>query len=1314
MSSISKAKAMFSTSSSSNGSRASSSSSSSTSGGMKRTNEGGGDSNMMVAVRVRPANEREEGTRNIIKCLDDNILIFDPEEDEVTGECDTPSKLSRRTQRGEDSSASCATPVSGSSKQRRIMMKLASANHKRRKEVQYAFDVVFNEHVTQQEVYERTCKRLIEGVMTGYNGTMFAYGATGAGKTHTMLGKEGTPGIMVYTVEDLFRRLQSCQGDKVFELEVSYLEIYNERIRDLLKPGPPLDLREDPVKGSIVSNLSYHTPSGVSDLFSMLAQGNLNRTQHPTDANANSSRSHAVFQIYIKQKSRTAGLSANVKVAKLSLIDLAGSERATATTNRGNRLREGANINRSLLSLGNCINALVDREKRKVNHIPYRDSKLTRLLKDSLGGNTRTIMLANVSPSGLTYDDTHNTLKYANRAKNIKTKVTRNVLNVDYHISKYKEIIQELRSEVEELKAKLQQSKMETQQQIHHHANSASRDSTATSESAVPSRQNEISEKCDVLKEKIEKVFANKRRILELQHGKMKSEKHFGTLLDQKNAVKNRGDFLYATPSKRDKFSSKVAADIRHLHSKSEKIKLALSQYASDLEEADGEIRSISEEVSSVPTYEEAELLNNMFTSEQLRCENIQLKHQIELDNIERQLFVAGTRDNEDKLERLLGTIKKFYNIIQINGKLDTQLTKDYNKAIALLGEEALRKSAASVTWAESVHTPQKQKEKQVLKNENGDTSLNGSAIVVTPHVSSSASSSATTSHTNTTPPTPEDSAQSFGDKENLKPLRRSLDLEDKEKGNENSSKSKGQQQHASHSHKKEGSGGDKGVMVWQCKEQEEGKGEEEASLWGMDQSSLIEEVKRLRKDLMQREIRLQQSEFEVEDVTMRLQEEQWYVQEQKAEIEKLRGVCGEAEEKIRTMEWEGRALKGELYDSQNSLSQLSASVAAVTSTGTIDDKKEANVEVGGDQSVHVPAVGAGEGQEGEDGSGEGKGTAGTLVSKRGGESAEDVIGNVHEVLMDQKSEIDALRSKNEEQARWMRKLGLEVDELREESCNAVQAKIEAETQMRESRRLLIEQKIALQEEIQQLQRQLKEKEGVVETCEEKMIEYGKLTALNEKLKDQIIAWSKKCDSLSCRNEELKEDIDSMQQTHAQEVLALKSEVDSLRDVVDAIEKKRQDENEEFEEAMKQEIELFQARLDGVQEGKQMLSEELVECEDEIRELRRKNQDSLTVQQELCCQLQDIQLRMADYLETYFQRAIWKVDNEAVKCPRCDVLFSLTQRKHHCRNCGDIFCNSCTSKRTMIASSKHPVRVCIECFDKLHIRDKNSNFGIVV
>ncbi|XP_075767349.1 kinesin-like protein KIF18B isoform X2 [Pelodiscus sinensis] len=382
------------------------------------------EGNVAVVVRVRPQNHQErEGCRHaVVQVIDDTMLVFDPEEPRLSGVF--------AGFRGHD------------------------APKRKGKDLKFVFDQVFGESATQEDVFQHTTKEILDGVLNGYNCSVFAYGATGAGKTYTMLGSERSPGIMFLTMVELYKRIEAMKEEKSCEVLISYQEVYNEQIHDLLEPKGPLAIREDPEKGVVVQGLSFHQPKSAQQLLEMLASGNRNRTQHPTDANATSSRSHAVFQIYVKQQDRVVGITQDLQVAKMSLIDLAGSERASATNTKGERLREGANINRSLLALINVINALADAKSRK-SHIPYRDSKLTRLLKDSLGGNCRTIMIAAISPSALAYEDTYNTLKYANRAKEIKLSLKSNVLSLDCHISKYAAICEQLKAEVANLRERL-------------------------------------------------------------------------------------------------------------------------------------------------------------------------------------------------------------------------------------------------------------------------------------------------------------------------------------------------------------------------------------------------------------------------------------------------------------------------------------------------------------------------------------------------------------------------------------------------------------------------------------------------------------------------------------------------------------------------------------------------------------------------------------------------------------------------------------------------------------------------------------------
>ncbi|OAA69140.1 kinesin family protein [Cordyceps fumosorosea ARSEF 2679] len=406
-------------------------------------------SSITVAVRVRPFTIREaaqvhraedntlflgdgslagapapklhqRGIRNVIKVMDERCLVFDPPEDSPV------HKFSRSV-----------VPAS-----------------KKVKDQIFAFDRVFDENTTQSDVYEGTTKSLLDSVLDGYNATVFAYGATGCGKTHTITGTPQSPGIIFLTMQELFEKIEERSQDKATEVSLSYLEIYNETIRDLLVPGGSkagLTLREDSNQAVTVAGLTSHHPKDVQEVMDIIVQGNEYRTVSPTQANATSSRSHAVLQVNIAQKDRNADLNEPHTMATLSIIDLAGSERASVTKNRGERLTEGANINKSLLALGSCINALCDRRQRA--HVPYRNSKLTRLLKFSLGGNCKTVMIVCVSPSSAHFDETQNTLRYANRAKNIQTKVTRNVFNVNRHVKDFLVKIDEQMALITELKA---------------------------------------------------------------------------------------------------------------------------------------------------------------------------------------------------------------------------------------------------------------------------------------------------------------------------------------------------------------------------------------------------------------------------------------------------------------------------------------------------------------------------------------------------------------------------------------------------------------------------------------------------------------------------------------------------------------------------------------------------------------------------------------------------------------------------------------------------------------------------------------------
>ena len=270
----------------------------------------------------------------------------------------------------------------------------------------------------------------MESVIKGYNGTIFAYGQTGCGKTHTMLGVPGDAnlrGIIPNCFAHIFGFIDEKNQGMKFLVRCSYLEIYNEEIHDLLieqghlAPGQQqkkLELKEDPQKGVFVKDLTCIIVKSIPEIERAMEFGTLNRRTAATAMNQDSSRSHSLFSIYIETAEDIKG-EQRIKAGKLNLVDLAGSERSSKTGATGQTLKEGIKINLSLTALGNVISSLVD---GKSSHIPYRDSKLTRLLQDSLGGNTKTVMIAACSPADYNYEETLSTLRYAARAKAIKNK----------------------------------------------------------------------------------------------------------------------------------------------------------------------------------------------------------------------------------------------------------------------------------------------------------------------------------------------------------------------------------------------------------------------------------------------------------------------------------------------------------------------------------------------------------------------------------------------------------------------------------------------------------------------------------------------------------------------------------------------------------------------------------------------------------------------------------------------------------------------------------------------------------------------------
>jgi len=321
----------------------------------------------------------------------------------------------------------------------------------------FTFDQVYDWNSLQADIFDISAKPIIDSTMEGYNGTIFAYGQTGTGKSHTMEGKEEPPelrGIIPNTFDYIFTRIGQESGSKEYLVRASYLEIYNEDIRDLLSKNPQtkLELKESTDKGVYVKDLMQFVVKSKAEINSVLHVGRKNRSVGATLMNQDSSRSHSIFTITVEMTDKFDAATAtaaqlkddtHIRVGKLNLVDLAGSERQSKTGATGDRLKEGIKINLSLTALGNVISALVD---GKSGHIPYRDSKLTRLLQDSLGGNTKTVMVANIGPADWNYDETLSTLRYANRAKNIQNKPRINEDPKDAMLREFQDEIKRLKA----------------------------------------------------------------------------------------------------------------------------------------------------------------------------------------------------------------------------------------------------------------------------------------------------------------------------------------------------------------------------------------------------------------------------------------------------------------------------------------------------------------------------------------------------------------------------------------------------------------------------------------------------------------------------------------------------------------------------------------------------------------------------------------------------------------------------------------------------------------------------------------------------
>lgn len=387
----------------------------------------GGGGNIKVVVRVRPFNSRENGRK--AKCI---VSM--------------------------NGSQTVLTPPPHEGKGKPVKAALEGSKTFAFDRSYWSFDRKDNNYAGQENVFSDLGKPLLDNAFQGYNNCIFAYGQTGSGKSYSMMGYGEEEGVIPRICRDMFERISGVQEDKNMNctVEVSYLEIYNERVRDLLNPSTKgnLKVREHPSTGPYVEDLAKLIVRDFNEIEHLMDEGNKARTVAATNMNETSSRSHAVFTLTLTQKRHDAETNMDTeKVAKISLVDLAGSERATSTGATGARLKEGAEINRSLSTLGRVIAALADmsngvKAKAKGMQVPYRDSILTWLLKDSLGGNSLTAMIAAISPADINFEETLSTLRYADSAKRIKNHA---VVNEDPNAR----MIRELKEELAQLRSKL-------------------------------------------------------------------------------------------------------------------------------------------------------------------------------------------------------------------------------------------------------------------------------------------------------------------------------------------------------------------------------------------------------------------------------------------------------------------------------------------------------------------------------------------------------------------------------------------------------------------------------------------------------------------------------------------------------------------------------------------------------------------------------------------------------------------------------------------------------------------------------------------
>lgn len=515
----------------------------------------------------------------------------------------------------------------------------------------FTFDSTYGADATQKQIYDITASPIVDSVLQGFNGTIFAYGQTGAGKSHTMEGLADPPemrGIIPNSFKHIFDRIHSNHTrEKQFLARASYLEIYNEEVRDLLSKDPTnrLELKENADHEVYVKDLTTIVVKSAGEMDAVLQAGKKNRQTGATLMNQTSSRSHSVFTITVETSEVGSDGESHIRVGKLNLVDLAGSERQSKTGATGQRLKEATKINLSLTALGNVISALVD---GKSTHVPYRDSKLTRLLQDSLGGNTKTIMIANCGPADYNYDETLTTLRYADRAKQIKNKPRINEDPKDAMLREFQEEIARLRARLAEEEARAKQT---TTVMI---------DGKAVN---VPSTQKEM-----VIVEKIKGVSDEEVRALQEKANKERAE-----ILAR--AEEERRQILMAA-AKTDEERRRIEAQLSEQQVKHEKAVAEKSNLESQLQ-AMQEKLLMGGQVLDKAARQEEELRKAQVELEERRRQEASLARELEEANV---MIEEQYASMAEELEAKTRKLKKVWNKYQSAQQEIRDLSEEFQK----------------------------------------------------------------------------------------------------------------------------------------------------------------------------------------------------------------------------------------------------------------------------------------------------------------------------------------------------------------------------------------------------------------------------------------------------------------------------------------------------------------------------------------------------------------------------------------------------------------------------------------------------------